>query len=67
MPPTRPGHDRPKSVHDVLGLFRLTTVHDMLDPDTYEIGTAPQVLNALGLNGKIITGDAILPSATCRC
>jgi len=37
MPPTRAGYDRPKSVHDVLGLFRLTTVHDVLDPDNYQL------------------------------
>ncbi len=37
MPPTRSGHARPKSVHDVLSLFRLTTVHDVLDPDNYQL------------------------------
>ena len=36
MPPTRAGYERPKSVHDVLGLFRVTTVHDVLDPDNYQ-------------------------------
>jgi hypothetical protein len=30
-----------------------------VDPSTNEIGTAPQVLKALDLKGKIITGDAI--------
>ena len=50
---TGPG---PQRVHDVLGLLRDKTVHDVLDPDTYSQAAGQRLFTLAGGKPGFITG-----------